>query len=152
MVNTIHNFFDGWLRLRLHDKNYVWLWLWLWLWFHTKPWLQLRFHEPWLHAHAWPSPGCHLLSWTPVLTGICPCMVSVPTCIPQMTYMLECFKKNDFSDKQCAKEIQAFYECQQKQEVKQAYLIFCNDWFINIMFEPYVSWFKVTQNPIYIVP
>ncbi|XP_053168979.1 coiled-coil-helix-coiled-coil-helix domain-containing protein 1 [Hemicordylus capensis] len=38
------------------------------------------------------------------------------TCITEMSLMMACWKKNEFSDTACAKEIQTFFDCTAKAE------------------------------------
>ncbi|XP_060710063.1 coiled-coil-helix-coiled-coil-helix domain-containing protein 1 [Hemiscyllium ocellatum] len=41
------------------------------------------------------------------------------TCITEMSVMLACWKQNEFSERACAKEIQAFYACTAKAEAER---------------------------------
>ncbi|XP_067828452.1 coiled-coil-helix-coiled-coil-helix domain-containing protein 1 [Heptranchias perlo] len=41
------------------------------------------------------------------------------TCITEMSVMMACWKQNEFSERACAKEIQAFYACTAKAEAER---------------------------------
>ncbi|XP_072439006.1 small ribosomal subunit protein mS37 [Chiloscyllium punctatum] len=40
-------------------------------------------------------------------------------CITEMSVMMACWKQNEFSERACAKEIQAFYACTAKAEAER---------------------------------
>lgn len=41
------------------------------------------------------------------------------TCITEMSVMMACWKRNEFRDEACRKEIQDFFDCSSKAEVKK---------------------------------
>ncbi|XP_041032318.1 coiled-coil-helix-coiled-coil-helix domain-containing protein 1 [Carcharodon carcharias] len=41
------------------------------------------------------------------------------TCITEMSVMMACWKQNEFSERPCTKEIQAFYTCTAKAEAER---------------------------------